>query len=99
LKNEKIVSFASAPHILTHKSFSFAILRGIETKLLERKQGYALETVGVLCQELFSQYHLKNIFSWVEEKNAAARSLYKKLGFREKAKTFAIHCDRKKMNF
>ncbi len=98
LKNEKIVSFASAPHILTHKSFSFAILRGIETKLLERKQGYALKTVGVLCQELFSQYQLKKIFSWVEEKNTAARSLYKNLGFREKAKTFAIYCDRKQGN-
>ena len=96
VKDEKIVSFAAAPHILNQKSFSFAILRGIETIYLERKQGYAFKTVGVLCQELFSQYQLKNIFSWVEEKNIAARSLYKNLGFREKAKTYAIYCDRKK---
>ncbi|MHA2093584.1 MAG: hypothetical protein ACW98F_02965, partial [Candidatus Hodarchaeales archaeon] len=32
LKEDEIVSFAAAPHILKNKKYSFAIVRGIETK-------------------------------------------------------------------
>lgn len=96
LKKDKIICFAAAPHILTQKSLSFAILRGIKTELLERRQGYALKTVGMLCKELFSRYQLSNIFLWVEETNTAARNLYEQLGFQEEAKIFSIYCDQKK---
>ncbi|MFX1516126.1 MAG: GNAT family N-acetyltransferase, partial [Promethearchaeota archaeon] len=87
-KKDQMVCFAAAPYILTHPSFpfSFAIIRRVETKFLKRRQGYALNTVGFLCKELFSRFHLENIFLWVEEKNLAARNLYQKLGFSEKEK-------------
>lgn len=96
IKNRNIVCFAAAPHILSQETFSFAILRGIETKIIERRQHYALKTVGVLCKELFSRYNLSNIFLWVDEKNKAARNLYKKLGFFEEGKTYTTYCDLKK---
>ena len=93
-KNNSIVCFAAAPHILNQKSFSFAILRGIETQSFQKRHGYALKTVSVLCKELFDRYDLSNIFLWVEEKNFAARNLYKKLGFKEEVKVFMTYCDR-----
>jgi len=96
IKNGKIVCFAAAPHILSQETFSFAILRGIETKIIERRQRYALKTVGVLCKELFSRYNLANIFLWVDEKNIAARNLYQKLGFSEEGKIYTTYCDQKK---
>ncbi|MFX0182765.1 MAG: GNAT family N-acetyltransferase [Candidatus Hodarchaeota archaeon] len=95
IKDGEVVSFAAAPHILIQNTFSFAILRGIETKLLERRQGYALQTVGVLCNELFSRYKLTNIFLWVEDTNKAALDLYEKLGFKKEAVIFATYCDQK----
>jgi hypothetical protein len=95
IKNGEVVSFAAAPHILIQSIFSFAILRGIETKLLERRQGYALQTVGVLCNELFSRYKLTNIFLWVEDTNKAALNLYEKLGFKKEAIIYATYCDQK----
>lgn len=95
-KNNQIVCFAAAPHILTRESFSFAIIRGVETKFLKRRQGYALNTVGLLCKELFSRFHLSNIFLWVEEKNMAARNLYQNLGFFEEAKLAVTYCDLKR---
>ena len=95
-KNDNIVCFASAPYILTQSSFSFAILRGIETKLPERKKGYAFRTVGVLCKELFSRYSVSNIFLWVEETNPAALNLYRHLGFSEESKVLTTYCDKKK---
>ncbi|MFX0051916.1 MAG: GNAT family N-acetyltransferase [Candidatus Hodarchaeota archaeon] len=95
IKDGEVVSFAAAPHILRQSIFSFAILRGIETKLLERKQGYALQIVGTLCNELFSRYHITNIFLWVEDTNKAALSLYDKLGFKKEAYIYATYCDQK----
>jgi ribosomal protein S18 acetylase RimI-like enzyme len=95
IKGGEVVSFAAAPHILKQSIFSFAILRGIETKLLERKQGYALQTVAVLCNELFSRYHLSDIFLWVEDTNKAALKLYDKLGFKKDALIYATYCDQK----
>jgi len=90
-----MVCFAAAPYILTHPPFSFAIVRGVETKFLKRRQGYALNTVGFLCKELFSRYQLKNIFLWVEEGNQAARSLYQKIGFSEEVEISLTYCDLK----
>jgi hypothetical protein len=95
LKNGTIICFAAAPHILNQKDFSFAILRGIETQSFQKRHGYALKTVSVLCKELFDRYDLSNIFLWVEEKNFAARNLYKKLGFKEEVKVFMTYCDRR----
>lgn len=94
-KKGSMVSFAAAPHILSQGTFSFAILRGVETKLIERRQRYALKTVGVLCKELFSRYESSNIFLWVEETNQAAQNLYKKLGFSEEGRIYATYCDQK----
>ncbi|MFX1507605.1 MAG: GNAT family N-acetyltransferase [Promethearchaeota archaeon] len=92
-KNNQMVCFAAAPHILTCSPFSFAIIRSVETEFLERRQGYALNTVGLLCKELFSRYHIKNIFLWAEESNLAARKLYKKIGFSEETKFALTYCD------
>lgn len=94
-KNDQMVCFAAAPYILINSPFSFAIVRGVETKFLKRRQGYALNTVGLLCKELFSQYHLKNIFLWVEERNRAARNLYHKIGFSEEVEFSLTYCDLK----
>lgn len=94
-KKGKMVCFAAAPHILSQGTLSFAILRGVETKLIERRQRYALKTVGVLCKELFSRYQFSNIFLWVEETNRAARNLYQKLGFSEEGKIYTTYCDQK----
>ncbi|MFX0173498.1 MAG: GNAT family N-acetyltransferase [Candidatus Hodarchaeota archaeon] len=95
IKNGEVVSFAAAPHILKQSTFSFAILRGIETKLLERKQGYAIQTVGRLCNELFFRYHITNIFLWVEDANKAALNLYNKLGFKKESLIYATYCDQR----
>ncbi|MFW9902908.1 MAG: GNAT family N-acetyltransferase [Candidatus Thorarchaeota archaeon] len=94
-KKNQMVCFAAAPHILTDFPFSFAIIRGVETEFLKRRQGYALNTVGLLCKELFSRYHLNNIFLWVEERNLAARNLYQKIGFSEEIKFALTYCDLK----
>lgn len=93
IKDKKIVSFAAAPHILNDKAHSFAILRGIETKLLERRHGYAIQTVHHLCQELFNKHNLNSIVLWVENSNEAAKEMYFKLGFKEEAKVFGTYCD------
>ncbi|MHA1967030.1 MAG: GNAT family N-acetyltransferase [Candidatus Hodarchaeales archaeon] len=95
IKNETIVCFAAAPHILTQFKTPFAILRGIETKKTERKHGHARATVSKLCKILFSKYGIESIFLWVEEKNVAARNLYTELGFQEEAKIFTTYCDQK----
>jgi hypothetical protein len=95
IKNDKIASFASAPHIMTQNESSFAILRGIETNMLERRQGYAQVTVSKLCKKLFSKYEVKDIFLWVEEVNFAAIRMYNNLGFKEDAKIYSTYCDLK----
>ncbi len=95
LKGKEIASFAAAPHILQNNEFSFAILRGIETKLLERKQGYSQKTLTKLCQEILTDRLIKMIFLWVEKSNQGAIQLYKKLGFEEDSTIFATYCDRR----
>ncbi len=95
LKENEIVSFAAAPHILNSDSHSYAIIRGIETKLLERKQGYSHKTLTKLCSEILIDKQIKNIYLWVEESNKSAIQLYKKLGFIEESKLYAIYCDLK----
>ena len=95
-KKNQMVCFAAAPYILTNPPFSFAIVRGVETKFLKRRQGYALNTVGWLCKELFSRYLLNNIFLWVEKRNQAARNLYQKIGFTEEVEFSLTYCDLKK---
>jgi ribosomal protein S18 acetylase RimI-like enzyme len=97
IENEKIISFAAAPHILTQFKTPFAILRGIETKKTERRQSYARATTGKLCETLFSKYGIESIFLWVEEKNVAARNLYTGLGFQEDTKVFTTFCNQKKL--
>ncbi|UCG04343.1 MAG: GNAT family N-acetyltransferase [Candidatus Heimdallarchaeota archaeon] len=96
IKDNQIVCFAAAPYILTEKSFSFAIIRSVETKFLKRRQGFALKTVGLLCKELFSRFNVSNIFLWVEEKNLAARNLYQNLGFLKESKISLTYCDLKR---
>jgi hypothetical protein len=61
LKKNEIVSFAAAPHIHQSNDLSFAIIRGIETKLLERKQGYSNTTLSKLCQELLANMLIKDL--------------------------------------
>jgi hypothetical protein len=95
IKNDKIASFASAPHIMTQYKSSFAILRGVETNMLERRQGYAQATVSKLCRELFSKYEVKYIFLWVEEINFAAIKMYNNLGFKEDVEIYTTYCDLK----
>lgn len=95
LKNDNIACFAAAPHILTQGSFSFCILRGIETLPSKRRQSYALNTVGTLCKEVYTRYKVSNIFLWVEETNTAAQNLYKKIGFHEEAKIYTTYCDQR----
>ncbi len=95
IKDQKIISFASAPHILAQFKTPFAILRGIETKKTEKRHGYARATVSKLCENLFSKYGIESIFLWVEEKNVAARNLYIELGFQEDAKVFTTYCNQK----
>ncbi|MFW9778318.1 MAG: GNAT family N-acetyltransferase [Candidatus Heimdallarchaeota archaeon] len=98
-KENKIVSFAAAPHILQRSihgsDYSFALLRGIETQILERRQGYAEMTVKTLCNELFFRYNVKKIFIWVERRNLPAVSMYNKLGFMHVGEVFATYCDLK----
>ncbi|MHA2227018.1 MAG: GNAT family N-acetyltransferase [Candidatus Hodarchaeales archaeon] len=96
LKNNNVTCFAAAPHILKQEPFSYAILRGIETQSLDRRRGYAQKTVQVLCNEVFKRFDISDIFCWVEEKNRAARNLYKKIGFYEDGKIHSIYCDLKK---
>ena len=74
---------------------SFAIIRGIETKLLERKQGYSTMTVTKLCQHLLADLLIRRIFLWVEESNRPAISLYENLGFIKDKTIFATFCDLK----
>jgi len=95
LKNNEIVSFAAAPHIYQSDDLSFAIVRGIETKLLERKQGYSNITLTKLCQELLSNLLIQDLFLWVEDSNEAAIKLYEKIGFVKDNKIFATFCDLK----
>ncbi|MHA1994198.1 MAG: GNAT family N-acetyltransferase [Candidatus Hodarchaeales archaeon] len=95
LKGNEIVSFAAAPHILQSKTHSFAIIRGIETKILERKQGYSHKTLTKLCQEILIDNLITRIYLWVENSNEVAIKLYKKLGFVEDSKIYATYCDRK----
>ena len=93
VKNEEVLSFAAAPHILQKGKISFAIIRGIETKLLERKQGYSEITVTKLCQHLLAELLIREIFLWVEETNQPAINLYKKLGFIKDKTIYATFCD------
>ena len=93
LKNNEIVSFAAAPHIHQSDNLSFAIIRGIETKLLERQQGYSNTTLAKLCQELLANMLIKELFLWVEDSNESAINLYKKIGFKQDNKIFATFCD------
>ncbi len=95
IKNNKIASFASAPHIMTGYTTSFAVLRGVETNMLERGQGYAQVIVSKLCKELFTKFEIKNIFLWVEEINFAAIKMYNNLGFKEDVKIYTTYCDLK----
>ncbi|MFX0088153.1 MAG: GNAT family N-acetyltransferase [Candidatus Hodarchaeota archaeon] len=95
IKNNKIVSFASAPHIMTGYTTSFAVLRGVETNMLERGQGYAQVTVSKLCKELFTKFEVKYIFLWVEENNFAGIKIYNNLGFKEAVKIYTSYCDLK----
>ena len=96
LKNNNVTCFAAAPHIFMQEPFSYAILRGIETQSLDRRRGYAQKTVQVLCNALFNRFNVSDIYCWVEEKNRAARNLYKKIGFYEEGKIYSIYCDLKK---
>ncbi len=95
LKNEEIISFAAAPYILIESGFSFAIIRSVETKLLERKQGLGTVTVGKLCESLFHQYKVQDIVLWVDESNQIAQKLYEKLGFTIEGSFYATYCDKK----
>ena len=96
LKNNEIVSFAAAPHIYQSENLSFAIIRGIETKLLERKQGYSYTTLTKLCQELLANMLIKELYLWAEDSNESAISLYEKIGFKVDNKIFATFCDVKR---
>lgn len=93
LKNNEVVSFAAAPYIYQSEDLSFAIIRGIETKLLERKQGYSNSTLSKLCQELLANKLVKELFLWVEDSNESAINLYEKIGFIKDDKVFATFCD------
>ena len=93
VKDKEVLSFAAAPHIYQEEKVSFAIIRGIETKLLERQQGYAYRTMTKLCQDLLASKLIKFIYLWVDSSNTPAINLYKKLGFVEKSKIFATYCD------
>ncbi len=95
LKDDDIVSFAAAPHLLHNETHSFAIVRGIETRLLERKQGYSHKTLTKLCQEILIDRLIREIYLWVESSNDAAIQLYKKLGFMEDTTIYATYCDLK----
>jgi len=95
LKNNEIVSFAASPHIHQSNDLSFAIIRGIETKLLERKHGYSNTTLTKLCQELLSNLLIKELFLWVENSNQPAIKLYQKMGFVKDNEIFATFCDLK----
>jgi hypothetical protein len=95
LKDNEIVSIAAAPHIHQSVDLSFAIIRGIETKLLERKQGYSNITLTKLCQELLTNLLIKELFLWVEDSNDPAIKLYEKLGFIKDNRIFATFCDLK----
>ncbi len=93
LQGDEIISFAAAPYILIKQNYSFAIIRSVETKLLERKKGLGLQTVGKLIQYLFNQLEVKNIVLWVDEGNFGARRLYEKLGFKTESSFLATYCD------
>lgn len=93
LKNEEIISFAAAPYILNESGFSFAIIRSVETKLIERRQGLGTLTVGKLCESLFNQHKIQDIVLWVDKNNNTARKLYEKLGFIIEGDFYATYCD------
>ncbi len=95
IENNEVLSFAAAPHIFQKSRLSYAIIRGIETKLLERKQGYSMLTVTKLCQHLLADLLIRKLFLWVEESNLPAINLYEKLGFRKDKTIFATFCDKK----
>ncbi|WP_455140883.1 GNAT family N-acetyltransferase [Candidatus Hodarchaeum mangrovi] len=93
MKDKEIISFAAAPHILIKVPFSYAIIRGIETRLVERRQGFAYETMSKLCEALFNEVKINCIYLWVEENNLAAIYLYEKLGFLKDSVIYATYCD------
>jgi hypothetical protein len=93
VEDKEVLSFAAAPHVHQEDDNSFAIIRGMETKLLERQQGYAYRTMTKLCQHLLASMLVKSIYLWVDSANIPAINLYKKLGFVEKSKIYAIYCD------
>ncbi|MHA2173258.1 MAG: GNAT family N-acetyltransferase [Candidatus Hodarchaeales archaeon] len=93
IENNEVLSFAAAPHLLQQGRLSFAIIRGIETKLLERKQGYSKLTVTKLCQHLLADLLIRKIFLWVEETNRPAINLYEDLGFIKDKTIYATFCD------
>jgi GNAT superfamily N-acetyltransferase len=93
IKNDDVLSFAAAPHVFKESETSFAIIRGMETKLLERRQGFAARTLTKLCQDLLALKLIKSIYLWVEKSNTPAINLYKKMGFIEKSRIHATYCD------
>lgn len=99
LKDDKVVSFAAARHILHQtiygKNYSFALLRGVETNALERRQGYADMTVKTLCNELFFRHNILRIYIWVERANVGAAKMYQKIGFQQVGKLLVTYCDLK----
>ena len=80
-------------HIFQQKKFSYAILRGIETKILERQQGFSYKTMTRLCQELLTDLLIKRLILWVDKDNTAAKTLYEKLGFIRDSEIYATYCD------
>ncbi|MHA1215466.1 MAG: GNAT family N-acetyltransferase [Candidatus Hodarchaeales archaeon] len=93
IKDKKVVSFSAAPHIVNDAQNSYAILRGIETRELEKRQGYAYVTLSKLLDDLFTITNVKEVFLWVENNNTPAKNLYTKMGFVPQSEIFATYCD------
>ncbi|MHA1974609.1 MAG: GNAT family N-acetyltransferase, partial [Candidatus Hodarchaeales archaeon] len=93
IKDSKVVSFSAAPHIANDAQNSFAILRGIETRELEKRQGFAYETLSKLIKELFTITKVHEVFLWVEKDNIAAKNLYLKMGFIQESEIFVTYCN------
>lgn len=50
-------------------------------------KGYGTETITILCNYIFDQYKSQKIWLDVKEHNERARNVYKKIGFKEVARS------------
>ncbi|MHA1734110.1 MAG: GNAT family N-acetyltransferase [Promethearchaeota archaeon] len=82
----EVACVVPVPYILVDGDYSFAVVRGLETKPSFRRRGYARATLETALVDLFHgpppSPRVDRVFLWVEVDNLPAVKLYEGLGFR-----------------